>query len=726
MIKTRYYLPSIFNQMKIDVHTHTKKVKSGDAPTRNIDSNGFVEIIKNTDVRILAITNHNHFDLDQYNEFVDASGSHCQIWPGIELDVIENGKRGHLIVIVNPKNSLEFSETVEKIISTTPPDDFTLSIEKTVQAFDKMDCIYIAHYHSKKPNLGDEELAILEGLVSNQRRILKEASNSISAGIYVSHGHNSIYGSDVQDWSKYTDTAKELPDLRLPIDTFDHFCLLLEKDEATINTLLNKKVKETIELTPFGIAELIRLDIYNDINVLFGSKGTGKTEILEALSKYFNSKGHKTSVYRSNDNHLNNEFDLRGNNFELDITQLQIDECADEIKLIKEAREEGITSMQKYLQHFTSNAKNKIAQKLKIKDVAKSDEGKPQRKLKAVADVRSEFIKFKQYIGNKNVSDYLDQDLLEELDAVLSRAISQLKSKTENNFFDSRSTQLLNSITELFKNEIAKKTGQPQKPSKTGFAKYASNRLKIETAVKKILSNVNKTVIPADQYVGNLGEKGDLFVRTNLRIQDGSVWNSDFIPAKSGVNKKPQKDFIESIISVSKYVYSTELFEKISELNQIDRIESINGVSDLFLFYRHFLLNNDVYQPSNGESSMLLLYKELAEEKEIYLIDEPEKSLGNDYISDVIVPLLKEKALMGKKIIVATHDANIAVRTLPYNSIYRLHDLKQYYTLVGNPFSNKLKCIHGVKADLDWKEISMKTLEGGKDAFGERGKIYGN
>jgi hypothetical protein len=28
--------------------------------------------------------------------------------------------------------------------------------------------------------------------------------------------------------------------------------------------------------------------------------------------------------------------------------------------------------------------------------------------------------------------------------------------------------------------------------------------------------------------------------------------------------------------------------------------------------------------------------------------------------------------------------------------------------------------------DLNWKDISMKTLEGGKEAFGERGKIYGN
>ena len=123
---------------------------------------------------------------------------------------------------------------------------------------------------------------------------------------------------------------------------------------------------------------------------------------------------------------------------------------------------------------------------------------------------------------------------------------------------------------------------------------------------------------------------------------------------------------------------------------------------------------------------MVLLHNELLEEKEIYIIDESEKSLGNDYISNVIVPMLKEKAQSGKTIIIATHDANIAVRTLPYNSIYREHDINGYYTYLGNPFSNNLICNNGSKSDLDWKGISMEKLEGGKEAFGERSKIYGN
>ncbi|WP_219624635.1 hypothetical protein, partial [Vibrio parahaemolyticus] len=109
----------------------------------------------------------------------------------------------------------------------------------------------------------------------------------------------------------------------------------------------------------------------------------------------------------------------------------------------------------------------------------------------------------------------------------------------------------------------------------------------------------------------------------------------------------------------------------------------------------------------------------------IYILDEPERSLGNEYINDVIIPLINDKAVQGKIVVISTHDANVAVRTLPYNSIYRCHDIDGYATYVGNPFSNSL--VHAVDEGkiLDWKKISMKTLEGGQSAFGERGKIYG-
>lgn len=74
---------------------------------------------------------------------------------------------------------------------------------------------------------------------------------------------------------------------------------------------------------------------------------------------------------------------------------------------------------------------------------------------------------------------------------------------------------------------------------------------------------------------------------------------------------------------------------------------------------------------------------------------------------------------------ISTHDANIAVRTLPYSSVYRCHGTAGYSTYIGNPFTNNLVNLNDVADQLDWKNVSMRTLEGGEEAFGERGKIYG-
>ena len=144
---------------------------------------------------------------------------------------------------MNPKNSEAFEKRVNEVIGFTSPDAFNISIDDVVSKFIEFDTIFIAHYHSKKPNLTDEDVEKLVSLVSNSKRVLKEASNSISAGIYINHGHNSIHGSDVQNWDNYIIDSKNLPELRLPVESFEQFCLLLDKDDATIKTILDKKNK---------------------------------------------------------------------------------------------------------------------------------------------------------------------------------------------------------------------------------------------------------------------------------------------------------------------------------------------------------------------------------------------------------------------------------------------------------------------------------------------------
>lgn len=713
--------------MKIDIHVHTKKTKQGDSENRNIDDQRLKEIISMTDVKILAITNHNHFDLIQYKSFENSLKGISQVWPGIELDIIEDGKRAHLIVIVNPKNVNEFDIKVKDLLNEFTPDTFTINLEDTVAAFDNLDAIYIPHYHSKKPSLSETSVDLLFDKVSNNKRVLKEATNAISAGIYVSHGHNSIYGSDVHNWHDYQEISKELPDLRLPVASFEQFCLLLEKDNATINTILNEKTKENIQINPFNnVAEIMNIDIYDDINILFGSKGTGKTDILRALSNYYNGEGHKTHVYESSNVKLDDEYDLKGNKFDTTVSEYKIDECIAELESLKNASEEGITNISAYKNYFKDEETNKISKNLKIRDFALEDDSVSQRALEEIADSIEYIKRFKENVEQDEiVKGVIGNEMYDELSSLLDRITLKIKNEIELRFFDYQSISLFNSLIRKFRFEIARKTGQPEKPSTTGFKRYASNRIEIERNLNKILANISIKIPPITSYVGDLGGKGQLHCETNLLIQDGTFTNVEYRHLKR-ITKKPQKQFANCLSQISKHIYSTDLFEKIAELERIDSVEKVKCLSDLLLFNRHFTLNGKEYTPSNGESSMVLLHNELKEDKNIFIIDEPEKSLGNDYISEEIVPLLKEHAQRGKKIIVATHDANIAVRTLPYNSIYRGHDEKGYFTFTGNPFSNNLVCLTQDRDDLDWKNISMKTLEGGKEAFGERGKIYGN
>ncbi len=167
--------------MKIDIHTHTKKCKSGDASTREISPDDFCEIIQSTEVKIIAITNHNVFDLHQYKEIEARLSRDAQVWPGIELDILEDVSRGHLLVIASPTLAKEFSEAVIKLTKDSTPDSFTATIDKVLQTFDDLNPIYVAHYKQKKPNLSDSTLEKLETTTRNPSCVIKEVTNSISA-----------------------------------------------------------------------------------------------------------------------------------------------------------------------------------------------------------------------------------------------------------------------------------------------------------------------------------------------------------------------------------------------------------------------------------------------------------------------------------------------------------------------------------------------------------------
>lgn len=226
--------------------------------------------------------------------------------------------------------------------------------------------------------------------------------------------------------------------------------------------------------------------------------------------------------------------------------------------------------------------------------------------------------------------------------------------------------------------------------------------------------------------IGTLQEKGSIYLEKSIYI-DPSVTNLVF---KKGVTYTVSdlRKVVELIKKIKNSVYGIDKGNYIAELSTVMQNKNINSLKE-FVGIKGRIINNSGadYAPSNGEQSMLLLTNAIIDDsKNVYILDEPELSVGHKYINDVIVPRLIELSRLNKTIVVSTHDANIAVRTLPLLSVYREYKgNNRYCTYVGDPFRNTLSNTTDKNDIIDWTEKSINTLEGGEFAFIERGEIYG-
>ena len=108
-------------------------------------------------------------------------------------------------------------------------------------AFYEFDITVIAHYGWKKPSLSDYDLEQLKNDLSGKKPLFLEVPQLRSAGILYAHNINSFIGSDVQNWDNYCNY--ELPELKMPISDYQHFNLLVKKDEQILNTFVNMPKK---------------------------------------------------------------------------------------------------------------------------------------------------------------------------------------------------------------------------------------------------------------------------------------------------------------------------------------------------------------------------------------------------------------------------------------------------------------------------------------------------
>lgn len=705
--------------MRIDLHCHTKKVKTGDAYTRNVTKDKFFQKVIEAEVKIIAITNHNQFDYMQYKEFKDVTEGYCDIWPGVELDIIGkadqkgNCKRGHLIVIANPKNVELFNTQVQELVNDEDVNTFQIGVKKVYETLGKCDCIYIPHFH-KEPKLSDEDIQELRELLPDSSRLFKETSDYRSLGVFSNFDYSVIIGSDVQDWNKY-ETSK-FADIRLPVQTFEQFCLLAKKDVQIIDTLLNQKRKKEIPVSPYKKVNF-KLPFYEDINIIFGQKGTGKTEILESLKKYYIENGIAMESYKGNEKDSDFSKMLKVNDIIATSDKLQLDSMRQQFIDVYNWKEELPTSFEKYISWMETKDNNKNKGRMKITECVHIEEGVRDRKLESDYKYLKEFTE--STFEKIDIEKYLDEQERTTLMLLLGKLCENINDAKMQKWNSDKSIKLTNWSIDKIKAIADKCSDTISKPSSVGFYDFAMGRFKLFENVEEICSTFSVEDKVEKEYLGNLEEKGDIYIQTRYRMLTKESRTDEF---KQGITVLRNCKLV--IDGIKKAVLAENISEEVSKFQEFYD----DGIKDIGAFIgvskETALENGEIYRPSNGERGILLMQKLLDSESDVYILDEPELGMGNSYITSNILPKLTDLAKRRKTVIIATHNANIAVGTLPYISILRTHENGVYKTYIGNPFYDELRNINDETDTKNWTQESMHTFEGGKNAFYDRKDIY--
>ena len=113
------------------------------------------------------------------------------------------------------------------------------------------------------------------------------------------------------------------------------------------------------------------------------------------------------------------------------------------------------------------------------------------------------------------------------------------------------------------------------------------------------------------------------------------------------------------------------------------------------------------------QQSVLLALILSSDSKRPLIIDQPEDNLDSEFIFQTFVPVLR-RAKERRQVIIVTHNANIAV----------LGDAEQLIVFKSNSEQSKIVA-RGSIDDPEAREAACKILEGAREAFTRRAKIYG-
>lgn len=275
----------------------------------------------------------------------------------------------------------------------------------------------------------------------------------------------------------------------MAIKDFNTFKLLIRKDSNVIKTFLDEVGNEKINVHPYE-DWFMNFDLYNDVNLVFGDKGTGKSILLDAIKKYYESKGITDISYYSGQT-KEEQFDnlIKRNLVDSDFDIFGINDFSDDFKYLTNWKESKITQIKSYVDWQKTIQTSKLAQKFGFRD-AEFIEDIEENTIQTANKFYKRVKKDEKYY-KANLGDYLNSDNRVRFLKLFSELLTSAKNTYVKSWIEVKALELekftISTMKELLKNH----SGVNPKPSNTGLYDLYKELKNINKKSKNLLRLIN-------------------------------------------------------------------------------------------------------------------------------------------------------------------------------------------------------------------------------------------
>jgi hypothetical protein len=663
---------------KIDLHLHTIPTVSDAHFIFSLDK--LREYVNSAELNAIAITNHDIFDLVQFNEIVEELD--CTVFPGIEINL----DNGHILLISDNKNVDEFQLKTRQVSEKIKEKSDSINVEELINIFGDLNEYLIIPHYQKSPTISSGTIHrlrefISSGEVDSPKKFIRMAIDETEL--------TPVIFSDL----RIKEGLRSFPTRQTYINCGELTLNAIKHSLRDRNKVALSKLEGNSLFQVFDDGQLLS----TGLNIVLGARSSGKTETLNRIKKECENVKYIP------------QFSL-----------VQQDETNYERKFNDGVARKKSNFVDKYLNPF----KNVLDDVMNIDIV--TNRRKVDEYLETLMKLAEETGKqdtfSKVALFNEIQFDIGDEKILNDLIHSVRQLIENIEYKEViNKHVNINTLQAL--VCEFIELLWSKTLEGKKKRAVNDIVRDVKSRLKLRTAATQIKDvDLYKVMIEH--------KKVSKFSQTVKQLQTEKVIYEEPIQGFKVVCKQRPFKGAGEIRNVSgQRTGFSEAYQFYSAPYDYLIALKTNEALTPSEFYKYFscieyeILNKDGFKVSGGERSEFRLLQEIkdAQNFDYLLIDEPESSFDNLFLKGEVNEILKELSKT-MPVVVVTHNSTVGASI---NADYIIYTSKEvegqnivYRRYSGHPANKELISIDGKK--INNFQVTIDSLEAGEGAYDER------